>query len=662
MQGLRGLSVVVPVMVAVTSCGGGDQTSPPTQVASVSVSPSEVTVVVGASHQLTATARDEAGNPLTGHTFDWTTSAPSVAAVTGAGLVDGVAPGAATITATSEGKSGSAAIVVAPAVASVTVSPPELALQVGESDQLTATPRDQDGHPLEGRPVAWTTDEPTVATVSPNGLVSAVGAGSATISATAEGKSGSALISVSAVPVVTVTISPGELPLLAGVSQQLTATARDGAGNPLPGRAFTWTSSQPDAASVSSTGLVTGIAPGTVTITATSEGKQGTATISILASVTFTSFAAGGAHTCALTGAGSAFCWGRGESGQLGIPVPTTTCTTDAGPAPCSMAPVAVSGGLAFIRLAGGGAHTCGLTSDGSAYCWGRNTSGQLGDNSTQSRDTPVPVATDLKFVTIDAGAQHTCGLTDAGTAYCWGLNDRGPLGDGTTTFHSAPVAVTGDHTFQQIVAGGFDPVSGSEVEAHGHTCGLTTGGTAYCWGDNERGQLGTGAADLNAHPEPAAVEGDLTFAFLTAGLGRHTCGLTDAGAAYCWGENTFGALGDGTTTDRSAPVPVSGGLVFVQLIAGGFIGHTCGVTGSGAAYCWGENEKGQVGDRSTIDRLEPSAVFGGHSFSAIDAGFRHTCGMANGTVYCWGSNGAGQLGINSNSAQNSPTRVFGQP
>jgi alpha-tubulin suppressor-like RCC1 family protein len=214
-----------------------------------------------------------------------------------------------------------------------------------------------------------------------------------------------------------------------------------------------------------------------------------------------------------------------------------------------------------------------------------------------------VAVATGLKFASIDAGAQHTCALTSDGIAHCWGSNNRGQLGDGTTTNRSAPVAVTGDLTFQLIETGGFDI---------GHTCALTSSGNTYCWGDHERGQLGNGLGgfgeeDLTAHPVPAPMIGDLTFTALTAGLGRHTCGLTGTGAAYCWGENSFGALGTGSTEDSPEPVPVSGGLAFVQLIAGGFIGHTCGLTSTGAAYCWGENERGQVGDGSTDDRLEPS-------------------------------------------------------
>jgi alpha-tubulin suppressor-like RCC1 family protein len=465
-------------------------------------------------------------------------------------------------------------------------------------------------------------------------------------------------------PVATVTVLPGALTLIAGQSQQLTATTRDQAGATLPGRSVAWSTSAPIVATVSADGMVAGVGAGSATITATSEGKTGSATVSVTAAVPVTAFAsvtAGGAHTCALTASGAAYCWGRGESGQIGVPVPTTTCPLDSAPFPCSKVPVAVGGGLTFAQLAGGGAHTCGLTSDGTPYCWGSNASGQLGDNAFTNRDAPVPVATALKFVRIDAGAQHTCALTNDGKAYCWGSNTRGQLGDGTTTLRSAPVAVTGGHTFQRIAAGGFNI---------GHTCALTSGGDAYCWGDNERGQLGIGtggsgaAADLTPHPEPARVTAALTFTAITVGLGRHACALTATGAAHCWGENGFGALGDGTFLRHSpVPVPVHGGLALTHVIAGGFIGHTCGLTASGTGYCWGENEVGAIGDGSTTDRLEPAAVAGGLSFTNLDAGFRHTCGRAtNGAVYCWGSGGAGQLGVNSTSAVAVPTKVVGQP
>jgi alpha-tubulin suppressor-like RCC1 family protein len=542
----------------------------------------------------------------------------------------------------------------------VLVSPGELTLVVGESQQLNASPQDEEGNPITGLSVVWSSSAETVATVSASGVVMGVAAGSTTISATVEGKAGTATVSVTpepSVPVALVSVSPPELTFVQGGSQQFNATPQDEAGNALFGRAIAWTTSDPSVATVSETGLVNGLGVGAATITATSEGKSGTAEVSISV-VTFTATAAGGAHTCALTTDGATYCWGRGESGQLGVPVPMLRCTTDAGPYPCSSAPVQVRGAIAFMQLALGGAHTCGLTSDGSAYCWGSNGDGQLG-HSTQSYDTPTPVDTDLKFTSLDAGAQHTCGLTSSGTAFCWGRNDRGQLGDGTTDVRSVPQAVTGDHTFQLIVAGGFNI---------GHTCALTNDGDAYCWGDNERGQLGNGDGgfgqeDLAPHPVPAPVVDAPTFVSLTAGLGRHICGLTSTGDAYCWGENSFGALGDRTTGDKAEPVPVYGGLEFSLVIAGGYIGHTCALTTGAAAYCWGENSVGQIGDNSLIDRLAPAAVFGGHSFTTLDSGFRHTCGLTTtGTLYCWGSGGAGQLGTGSDTQESVPTKVVGQP
>ena len=456
-------------------------------------------------------------------------------------------------------------------------------------------------------------------------------------------------------PVATVTLSQTALVMLVGDSALLIATTRQQNGTVLTGRQVTWSSNDSTVASVSTLGVVKAVRVGSAAITATSEGQSRSAsvTVSTIANVTFTLVAAGGAHTCALTPTGAAFCWGRGESGQLGVPVPTGMCNTDAGPMPCTKIPVAVNGGFTFAQLAGGGAHTCALTSDGTAYCWGSNASGQLGDSTFTLQSAPVRVATALKFTSIDAGAAHTCALTSSGIAYCWGSNSRGQLGDSTTTSRSAPVAVVGGHIFKAILAGGF---------SIGHTCALTTDDAAYCWGDNERGQLGRGGANLGSQPTPALVLGAITYASLAIGLGRHSCGIGVNSTTYCWGENTYGALGNGSTGDVATPVAVSGGPTFIQLAVGGFIGHTCARTSSGAPYCWGENEQGQVGDGTTADRSQPVTVSGGHTFTSLDAGFRHTCGRANtGIVYCWGSNGAGQLGNNSNSASSAPVNVVGQ-
>ena len=535
------------------------------------------------------------------------------------------------------------------AVATVTVSPSAATLQVGESQQFTTSVRDGQGNTLNGRTVSWQTSAAAIATVSASGLATAIAEGSATITATAEGVSGTANVTIENTPVATVTIEPAEATVTVGGTVQLAAVLRDASGKKLEGRAVTWTTGSAAIASVSTTGLVTGVAPGSTSITAASEGRTDSAAVSVVEASALLSMATGGAHTCALDGAGQVYCWGRGESGQLGVAPPSEVCMTDDGSFPCSTTPIPSNGGLTFRQLTAGGAHTCGLTDDGTAYCWGDNSHGQVGDDSTQARYAPVEVATALRFESIDGGAKHTCALTSNGAGYCWGRNDRGQLGDGSTTHRHVPVAVTGGRSFAQIVAGG------SEI---GHTCGLV-GDVGYCWGDNERGQLGIGSANLSPHSEPAQVAGSLEFTQLTAGLGRHTCGRTAAGAAYCWGENTFGGLGDGTQTDRDEPVAVMGGLSFVDVVAGGFLGHSCG-RAAGKTYCWGENERGQVGDGSNVDRLVPVEVAGDLTFDAGDLGFRHSCARATpGGVYCWGSNGAGQLGIGSTDPRNVPTQVM---
>jgi len=253
-------------------------------VASVSVSPSAPTLPTGGAVQLTGTPRDSAGNPLNGRPITWGTSAPSVATVNNSGRVSAVAPGTATISATSGTQAGTAVVTVIPApVASVVVSPGSATTLVTRTIQLAATPFDSGGTALTGRVVTWATNAPSVATVGSNGLVTAVSAGNATITATSETKSGSAAITITTVAVASVSVTPSSASIPAGATTQLTATPRDGAGAPLSGRVVTWGSSAPGVAVVSNSGLVTGVAPGSATISATSEGMSGSATITVTA-------------------------------------------------------------------------------------------------------------------------------------------------------------------------------------------------------------------------------------------------------------------------------------------------------------------------------------------------------------------------------------------
>ena len=342
----------------------------------------------------------------------------------------------------------------------------------------------------------------------------------------------------------------------------------------------------------------------------------------------FASVGAGSIHSCGLTVTGSAYCWGFNDFGQLGD-----------GSTTGSLTPVLVSGGIRFSSISTRGGHTCGVTwRVGDAYCWGENFRGQLGDGTTINRLTPVLVSGGLRFASVSAGA-NTCGVTTAGDAYCWGDNFYGQLGDGTTINRLTPVPVAGGRTFASLSTGA-------------QTCGVTAAGDAYCWGREERLGDGTTTNRLT----PVRVAGGLSFASLSTG-GWHTCGVTAAGDAYCWGANRDGQLGDGTTNRSLTPLLVSGGLSFASVSAG--VSHMCGVTTAGDAYCWGENSLGQLGDGTRTNRRTPVPVAGGLSFASVNTAGFNTCAVTTvGVVYCWGFNSDGQLGDGSTTDSLTPVRV----
>jgi uncharacterized protein YjdB len=260
-------------------------------VAGITVTPSPVTLQVGTTQQMSAGLRDPNGHAITGRVVTWTSSAPNIATVTGTGLVSGVAAGGVTITASSEGISGTASLTITagppppppPPVASVTVSPPTASVVAGSTVQLSAMLRDAGGNVLTGRPVTWTTSANGVAIVSANGLVTGIAPGSATITATSEGVSGTSTITVTAAPVATVTVTPSPANVAVGSTVQLAVTLQDANGNVLTGRTVTWSSNNSSAATVNGSGLVSGVAAGSATITATSEGRSGTSTVTVTA-------------------------------------------------------------------------------------------------------------------------------------------------------------------------------------------------------------------------------------------------------------------------------------------------------------------------------------------------------------------------------------------
>ena len=254
----------------------------PVPVASVLVAPAQATLTVGQTFTFVATPVDRNGNALPGRTATWASSDNDIATVDGSGRVSALAPGSATITATIDGIAGTASVAVsAVPVASVTISPPTASLVVGGTVTLAPTTRDASGAVLTGRTVSWATSDAAVATVTQSGLVTAVAPGTATITATSEGQSATAAISVAAAPVATVSVAPSTSTIDVGQPVLLSATTRDAAGTVLTGRLVTWSSTDLNVATVDQSGLVTAVATGTVTITATSEGQIGSATVTV---------------------------------------------------------------------------------------------------------------------------------------------------------------------------------------------------------------------------------------------------------------------------------------------------------------------------------------------------------------------------------------------
>jgi len=355
-------------------------------------------------------------------------------------------------------------------------------------------------------------------------------------------------------------------------------------------------------------------------------------------SLAFRALSTGAEHTCARTAGDRVFCWGANGSGELGTA--TTTDTTR---------PAAIARRLRFVAVTAGNGFTCGRTASGAAYCWGANSLGQLGDGTKVSRRSPVAVAGGLRFVELSAGGGHTCGRTASGAAYCWGWNSAGELGTGDREPRTRPVAVKGGLRFVQLVAGEL-----------GHTCGRTASGAAYCWGANTQGELGDGTRV--GKQVPVTVTGGLQFIDLSALGYYHTCARTRDGRAFCWGRNEQGELGDGTAADRPAPTAVTGGLRFVQLSAGNY--HTCGRTAEGLAFCWPGSVIGERGNGSIRDLVRgPAALGGGLRFVELSAGGGHTCGRTRGgAAFCWGRNDHGQLGDGGTSPSLGPVQVIAQP
>ena len=335
------------------------------------------------------------------------------------------------------------------------------------------------------------------------------------------------------------------------------------------------------------------------------------------------SVSAGGEHTCALTSGGGAECWGYDAGGELGDGI------TEPNPDPSPVAATGLSSGVTAISA--GFYSTCALTSAGGVECWG--------DELPGAGETPTPV-TGLSsgVIAISVGYEFACALTNAGGVECWGNDAYGQLGDGKSSVSntSVPQQVTGLSSGVTAIATGDQ-----------HACAILRGGSVECWGDDYYGQLGNSTSGPGVFSSvPVSVTGLLSGVTAITGGDSHTCAITSAGAAYCWGYNAEGQLGNGVTTNDSVPVPVSGLSSGVSSISAGY-DHTCALSSVGAAECWGDNAYGELGDGTTTDRSSPVAVDGlPTGLGGITSGYDDTCVLTStGGVDCWGYNGYDELG-----------------
>ncbi len=373
------------------------------------------------------------------------------------------------------------------------------------------------------------------------------------------------------------------------------------------------------------------------------------------------SIAVGDEFSCSLDSDGSAYCWGDGENGQFGNGVERYSSV------PVMVEKNGVLKGKKLISIATGDSHTCTVDSEGKAYCWGYNAGGQLGygfgwDSSFLPLSVDDSALKNKEFLEIDAGIVHTCALDSENKVYCWGYNYYGQLGNGSAAIEDESYDLPEDAYIS------FSP---SEVDASGklngkkivsintgdyHTCVIDSDGAAYCWGCNEYGQLGNGgSADHYTLPESVVTTGAINgreLVSISAGV-NHTCAVDKEGSVYCWGENSNGQLGDGTRSESRIPVKVDesgvmNGRELISVSAGGF--HSCAVDEEGSVYCWGNNNYGQLGDGTAEDsdvpvHVDTKGVLKNKKIIAVSAGYYSTCAVdSEGKAYCWGYENHGQI------------------
>ncbi|MEV7397932.1 hypothetical protein [Aeromicrobium sp. NPDC092404] len=335
------------------------------------------------------------------------------------------------------------------------------------------------------------------------------------------------------------------------------------------------------------------------------------------------SISAGNTHTCAIATNHALYCWGDNNEGELGI-----------GPAGDQNTPQRVGSSTSWSSVSAGFSFTCARHQSGSLYCWGNGCSGQLGTGEFNDRNTPQKVVTSVKdWVSVDAATSHVCARRATGSVYCWGANSSGELGlgAGNNDDRATPGKVGTSTGWKSVSTGGAS------------SCALHENASVYCWGSNGQGHLGIGPSGDKFTPTKIAAPTKWTS--VSVGL-LHTCARHATGSLYCWGYNDDGQLGTGggSFASKYTPQKVGTSTSWTGVSAGS--SHTCAKHASGSLYCWGEGTGGRLGTGDGGDKPSPAKVGTSTSWTTVTAGGAHTCALlSSGSAYCWGTNGSGQLG-----------------
>jgi alpha-tubulin suppressor-like RCC1 family protein len=332
---------------------------------------------------------------------------------------------------------------------------------------------------------------------------------------------------------------------------------------------------------------------------------------------------------------------------------PAATATAAAPPAAATVAQRArlAAGAAQWIHVSAGAYQTCGIKTGNTLWCWGYNHDGQLGDGNTASQDLPAQVTKPgpAGWASVAAGGFHGCGIRKDTSLWCWGQNSLGQLGIGSFTNQSRPQRVTSPAQagWSSVAAGGF------------YTCATRSDGTLWCWGSSEAGQLGPGNTTDEDLPQQVTTPAQAGWASVAAG-GDTTCATRDDGTLWCWGDNGWGQLGIGNTTEQDLPqqvtTPDQTGWASVSVADY----HTCATRTDGTLWCWGFNDAGQLGIGSKTEQNLPQQVTtpAQTGWTSVAAGGSTTCATRTHALWCWGFNRYGQLGIGSNTNQARPRRV----